>query len=296
MVDLVYVIGSGRSGSTVIERVLNSAPTAFAVGEVHALWRLPMDQLLCSCGAPVADCPFWTEVLSQAGIGPREIADLGKLEHFVVRNRYLAGLRYDIDRIRQDPRLADFIALQRQLFAAIRTVSGATTVIDSSKAGPRAWVLAAGLDPVFLHTYRRATDVLTSWRTPKFEPSTNSPMKKPSIAEAAGDWVKAEQAARALSRRAKVCRISYGDFATDPRTALARALGAVAGEVLDGVQWTGEASVAPAAKYHSVLGNPDRFGKGNIEIRFKRSDPAMLPKMDALAVRSVGRVLETLWP
>lgn len=179
MRDLLYIIGSGRSGSTVMERVINSSPRFCGVGEIHALWRLPIADLMCSCGARVPDCGFWSQALEQADIGARELTRLAELERSVVRNTYLMTLRYDLGRIRNDDRLAEFTALQERLFAGVRAASGAEVVLDSSKAGPRAFVLAAGLDPVFLHAYRGAEDVIASWRRPKFEPSTGTPMKKP---------------------------------------------------------------------------------------------------------------------
>ena len=213
MANLIYIIGSGRSGSTVIERILNSAPNVIGVGEIHALWRLPIDTLLCSCGERVPDCPFWNMALEHAGIGPQELKRLAELEGSVIRNSYLIKLGYNLEKIAADPRIAEFNALQERLFEGVRIAGNADIVLDSSKAGPRAWVLSAMQSkPVLLHSYRGAKDVISSWRRPKFEPSTNTPMKKPPIREAAIDWIKVERAARTLAKGVDLNRIDYLEF------------------------------------------------------------------------------------
>lgn len=297
MNDCIYIIGSGRSGSTVMERVLNSAPRVCGIGEVHALWRLDASGLLCSCGQPVPVCGFWRATLDHAGFGPDQIKRLATLENSVVRNTYLMTLRYDLARIRADDRLAEFIDLQRRLLAGARAASGAAIVLDSSKAGPRAFVLAAGLNPVFLHAYRGAEDVIASWRRPKFEPSTGSPMKKPPIREAAMDWIKVEQAARALSRVATLRRIDYLAFSSNPRATLHTALDDLFPGLVDSLDWQGENRVRPAQTYHSVLGNPDRFSREDIVIRPQHaSDRSRFGTGERLLIRSVGKGLEAIWP
>lgn len=295
MPSILYVVGSGRSGSTVIERVLTTSPNVTAVGEVHALWRLPVQDLLCSCGQRVPDCSFWQGALEHAQIGTAEIDRLRELEWKVVRNKFLLKKRYDLDAIRLDPDVATFVDLQKRLFDGISQVSGASIVLDSSKAGPRAWLLAVGLSPVFLHAYRSAEDVIASWRKPKFEPSTGSLMKKPPIWEAAMDWVKVEQAARSLSKRSNVRRINYLDFANDPRTALEAALDPVFPGLTAELAWTSHQSVRPSTDYHSVLGNPDRFDSADIVIKPKKADRSDFSTTERLSIAAVGKLLQTVY-
>ncbi|MEM9551842.1 MAG: hypothetical protein AAGA05_11740 [Pseudomonadota bacterium] len=296
MPDLIYIIGSGRSGSTVVERILNSADEVVAVGEVHALWRLPVETLRCSCGKLVPDCPFWCEALRAAGIGPDQLAELAELEHRVIRNSHLVKLRFDPARIVQDPDIARFLALQKHLFDGIRQASGARVVVDSSKAGPRARVLQAGLEPVFLHTYREAEAVMASWRSRKHDPGTNALMKRPPLSEAAIDWIKAEHTARALSRRTTVVRVDHTAFSHAPRRTLSAALDPHMPGLVDAVAWTSENSVRPAEAYHSVLGNPDRFNSGDIVIEPRGSRRDRPSARERFLIRSVGRVLNRLYP
>lgn len=297
MTGLVYIVGSGRSGSTVIERVLHSAPRVVGVGEMHALWRLPLADLLCACGSRVPNCHFWREALEMSRIGPGEIARLAQLEREVVRNRYLLKLGFDLERIRGDDRLSEFGELQMRLLQAVREAGQGDVVLDSSKAGPRAWVLAAMAEPLILHVYRGAQEVLASWRRPKFEPATGSAMKKPSLQTAAMDWIKAEQAARGLSRVADVSRVDYTAFATDPKAALSTALNQRKPGLVDQIDWVGARAVRPATQYHSVLGNPDRFDASLIEIAPQHAaDRSRFGWFEGGAIRAVGKTLELAFP
>ena len=46
---VVYILGAGRSGSTVLERLLASADRVAGAGELHILWRAPFARLRCAC-------------------------------------------------------------------------------------------------------------------------------------------------------------------------------------------------------------------------------------------------------
>lgn len=280
-----------------MERVLNSSPLLAGVGEIHALWRLPLDSLKCSCGAALPDCGFWQAALGHAGIGAAELAELAALESRVVRNKFLIRKGYDLGRIAADPQVVRFNALQARLFGGVRQASGTRIVLDSSKAGPRAWLLAAGpARPLFLHAYRNARDVIASWRKPKFEPSTGTLMKKPSLAGAALDWIKVEQAARSLARRGPpLQRVNYADFAASPRSALEAALEAGFPGLTASIGWRDARQVAPGPQYHSVLGNPDRFDSGLIEIRPKSVQKDNFSGTEALAIQSIAAVLHRFY-
>lgn len=63
---IIYIAGYGRSGSTLLERILSSNEKIFGMGELS---RLPdfIDQKsgLCSCGEELRNCKFWGKVLQR---------------------------------------------------------------------------------------------------------------------------------------------------------------------------------------------------------------------------------------
>jgi hypothetical protein len=61
---LVYLAGTGHSGSTLVSFVLNNDPRIFSIGEMHAPFypREDPTRRACSCGRMMVDCPFFAEM------------------------------------------------------------------------------------------------------------------------------------------------------------------------------------------------------------------------------------------
>ena len=65
---VLYIAGTGRSGSTVLANILGEVDGVFAAGEVRYLWQRGLkEDRLCGCGLPVRECPVWSKVLALAG-------------------------------------------------------------------------------------------------------------------------------------------------------------------------------------------------------------------------------------
>ena len=65
-VDVVYIAGDGRSGSTLLSRLLNQLPGWLALGEVRYFWERGLQQnRACECGHPFGECPLWREVVAE---------------------------------------------------------------------------------------------------------------------------------------------------------------------------------------------------------------------------------------
>lgn len=61
--QIVYIVGYGRSGSTVLDLALSAiADNAIGLGEVGSLIsRVSLPRIGCSCGLVYRDCPVWEE-------------------------------------------------------------------------------------------------------------------------------------------------------------------------------------------------------------------------------------------
>ena len=285
---VTYILGAGRSGSTVLERLLASAPGVVGIGEVATLWRRPLSKLVCSCGAPAPECEFWSEVRAKAGLTDTALKDLSELEETTVRHRTLAsdairGARWLGRRDAQR-----FIAHQTNLLGAIAETTGAARIIDSSKAAPRAWALSDMMGVSILHLRRNPTDVAASWRRLKHDPSLDGPMRRPSFPAIAREWLTAEISARRLGDIRPVLRLDYEKLINDPEAALKHLGPIAAGVQLDGRSFT------PDPNYHSLNGNPDRFRRGKITLK-----PATAPHLsrpDAVFARLTGGALNLAAP
>ncbi len=268
---IVYIAGAGRSGSTLLERLLGSAPDAVALGEVHSLWRLPLAALRCSCGAPGPECAFWDNVRRIAGLTDARLRDLAVLEHDSIRHLRIARAGFSLPRFHRDEKVMRFTAMQRDLFDAVATQTGARFVIDSSKAGPRAWALAGLPGTRIIHLMRDRRAVVASWGAEKHDPSLGGPMRQIAGKAVQADRARAFLSARLLARYAPVHKLAYEALTDDPHAAMAAL---AMPDLTDSIAWRGAARFAPDGDYHTLNGNPDRFSRGEITIRPAR--PSLL--------------------
>jgi len=290
---VLYLSGSGRSGSTMLERILHSAPGVVAVGELHCLWRLTEHEIRCACTVPFPADPFWRDVLAHARIGLRDLAELRRLEALVCRTGYLARRRFSPERLRAEPEVQQFLALNRRLFDAIAAVSGATLLVDSSKAGPRAWLLALDHAVHIAHLHRDPADVRVSWRSVKFDPGLGTPMKRMPILAAAADWWKVDRLARRLARHRSIAWIDYRSLCDSPREILASLFALLRLRLPAEPAWIAPDAVMPGPDYHSLNGNPDRFDPGPLRIARRPCDWSRVAPLERPLIRAAARLL--LW-
>ncbi|MER7502083.1 sulfotransferase [Nonomuraea pusilla] len=278
---VIFLGGLGRSGTTLLERLLAELPGVTALGEVVHLWsRGVLSAEPCGCGAPFPSCPFWRCVGERAfGGWSRPLAE-----------RVLA-LRHRVDRTRRIPRiahpgLAEYADAYRRVYDAV----GTPAVIDSSKHASLAYCLvAAGVDVRVAHVVRDPRAVAHSWGRSVPRPEDGRPMTRWGSARTALHWSAQNLALDRLARRgARVVRVRYEDLVADPAatlTALAAELGLPASGLpfLDG-------AVVRLSPAHTVSGNPMRFAVGPVELRRDDSWRAGLP---ARQRRLVGALT---WP
>ncbi|HWC11865.1 MAG TPA: sulfotransferase [Acidimicrobiales bacterium] len=256
---VLYIAGTGRSGSTLLAGLLGGLDGHVAVGELRYVWsRALAEDHLCQCGARFRSCPFWTEVFGQA---------FGGFDR--ARPREVAGLAGRVDRIRHIPRLAvpalrgpafrsDLAALEdvlRRLYTAVLTVSGGSVVVDSSKDPSYAYVLCASpsLDVSLVHLIRDSRAVAHSWTRQRVRPEihwkTEYMRRRPPFLTARR-WVEYHLVLELLERRVpRSLRVRYEDLAADPEAVVARVAGLTGGRP----------GPPPTGAAHSVAGNPVRF-------------------------------------
>src|SRR3712207_896142 len=142
---VLYIVGVGRSGSTLLERTLGAIPGFLNAGELNALFsRVSVQDQRCGCGQPFSECPFWQSV-GDHGLGgwdPERVRRVAELQPHVIRQRFIPFLL--------QPRIAppeyqrgldQYIAAYRDLYAAIAEVSKAEVLVDASKSAAQLFAL-----------------------------------------------------------------------------------------------------------------------------------------------------------
>lgn len=243
------MLGTGRSGSTVLEILLAQAPGAFGAGELSFVVQ---DAFLgdapCGCGVSARSCPVWGAVLDRLGWDGATLRDAAAVFREVDAHRDVPRL---LTRTARPGALLAYRRYNRALLGAIRAVTGAEWVIDSSKYSARALALAT-LSDVRLRTVRltrRPAGLMRSWQKPN---QGEQPPKSPGALLAYYTLVGAS-IRLAEARLPDVHRLTYEALAADPAATmerlgrwLGRDLSEVAARLRDG---------APFDVGHVVTGN-----------------------------------------
>jgi hypothetical protein len=271
-VKVLFITGWDRSGSTLLDLLLNGVDGFFPVGELHYLWqRGLMEGRLCGCGEPLSSCIVWPRILEgvYGGMPGRAEAEAGmRMKAKRLRVRQTWHILRDGGRD-----LEWYPSLLGSLYREISRVSGARVVVDSSKRPSQAAVLTLlpGVQPYFLHLVRDPRAVAYSMsRRPKPEPDTDYPsaMRQQGPAKSTMGWVVLNVAAERVQRevpRERWMFLRYEDLVAHPQDVI-RWIVQVVGE--DGMTDAFiDETTAIVETNHTVSGNPIRFTHGKIEIR-----------------------------
>ncbi len=276
---LIYLAGFGRSGSTLLERLLAQVPGVCAAGEVVHLWQRGIREgERCGCGEAFPACPFWQQVGTAAfgGWDNVDVEHVARLRASVDRSRFIPLLISAPSRRRFLPELDDYLAYYARTYAAIGEVGQGEVVIDSSKHASLAYCLRCHpeLDLRVVHLVRDSRAVAYSWSRTVSRPdaTTETHIARYSATTSATRWNVQNGALQLLSHLGTpTLRIRYEDLVREPAARL-REIAAFAGLPgdtdlgflhTDGPgNWWADLGVA-----HTASGNPMRFTTGRIPIR-----------------------------
>jgi hypothetical protein len=270
---VIYIGGLGRSGTTLLERILGELPGVHPLGEVVHLWQRDVrDDERCACRRPFSRCDFW-QAVGRRAFGGWDRVDV---------DRVLA-LRAAVERTRHIPRLArwhlpgeygawvaQYAHFYARVYDAAAQVSGCPVVVDSSKHSALAFCLrwSADVDLRVVHMVRDSRGVAYSWTKTVTRPEAHGTvhMTRYRPGRAALLW-NAHNAAFGLLRRVgvPVFRLRYEELLADPARAV-REVADFAGVDPGPLDFLGSGSVRLGG-CHSAAGNPMRFATGDLPMR-----------------------------
>lgn len=271
-VRVLYIGGTGRTGSTLLSSLLGQYPAFFSAGEVAFLWRFGLvEGGLCSCGTPIRECRVWLSIFDRA---------YGGLEHVdgaeMVRIRrkfnsvHLPLMVTNRQRERLMHRASTFSEATERLYNGIAAATGSRVVVDSSKEPHYSYILreCRSLDVRFLHLVRDPRAVAYSWQRRKAETGLGGGayMERRRPTKSAAYFDVSNVAAEVMWAREehRYLRIRYEDFIARPGETL-RTIAAFAGEAIDPSSVI-HGDGAELAGTHSVWGNPNRFDRGRVTL------------------------------
>jgi hypothetical protein len=275
-VKALYIMGWGRSGSTIMDNLLGGLDGFFSVGELSYFWeRGLLEGRRCGCGALIKECEVWSATLKEA-FGDPFTDEVDPAE--VVRwQRDAARIRHTWRLLRHDDAppgtpLRAYADVMSRFYRALAHVTGARVIVDSSKRPSDGAVmrLVPGVDVHYVQLVRDPRAVAYSWRRRKAQLDKAQPadLVPHGPVDSTVHWMGWNLAAEALRRRhpaGKSLLLRYEDFIDRPRAALADTARLV-GEKPSDMPLEGERT-ARLSVNHTVSGNPSRFTTGAVELR-----------------------------
>lgn len=291
-VKVIYIGGSGRSGSTLLARMVGQIPGYVTAGEIREVWRAGLgENQPCGCGRDFAECPFWQRVGDEAFGGWSNVDPVDAkavVESFTYFDA-LAQLRPGSspasapnDRLTQ---------LLERLYAGIAAAADGATIVDTSKGPAYAVALSAvgSVDVRAIHLVRDSRGVAYSWCKEVPRPYTLGRLFKMYRlgALASARWVAHHSLMELLRREVPLTRLRYETFTENPRAELLRVLGDLGQSVApSALAFVGDGSVRlkPA---HVVAGNPMRMVTGGLPLQVDAAWRRNLPRLLRAEVTAV---------
>jgi hypothetical protein len=299
-VPLFFIGGLGRSGSTLLDRVIGQIPGCWSTGEMVQIWQAFTNDVRCGCGRLPRDCPYWTSVIDRAfgGWETLDVRSMWQLQRAVDRNRFVVWLLFPRLTRRFKPRferdVAAYLDVLARLYRAMYEVSGARLLVDSGKHSSYAFLLrrlalARVVDLHVVHLVRDPRGVAFSWAkvVNKSDFADAGQMDRYPPGQMAVRWVSYNLLFELLARTfRRTRRLRYEDFVSAPETVTASLL-EMAGMPSDAAAtvFAAPAQVELTHTDHTVAGNPMRFRTGRLDIR---QDEAWRREMPAVQRRIVS--------
>ncbi len=142
---VVFILGTGHCGATLLNVLFDSHSQVFGVGELHAARA----GSICTCGKPASECHVW-----QNALGPlpwtEQVMFKRKLDFLFDRGAY--RFVQAPDGIDAEKYIADNVDIFRKLLSG----SKKSVIVDASKEPERAELLSASpdIEPIVIHLVR----------------------------------------------------------------------------------------------------------------------------------------------
>jgi hypothetical protein len=287
-IKILFILGSSRCGSTILESILGEVADFFSVGELRFLWQRVLERRACGCGKSLAQCEVWSRVLDDDLAALREP---GSLHRAMRQQRDSVRLLHLPRLLLQRPSglarwtpFRETAGLSASLYRRIAEVTGARVIIDSSKRASNASVfrLLSEFDVYFVHLVRDPRAVAYSQQRPKKNPDSQTgemPLLGP--VESTFQWLVMNGGAAALRRlhhARQSLLVRYEDFTAAPQE-ITRTILDFIREPEARLPFVDERTVEVGV-HHSVAGNPVRFSQGATVIREDDQWKSRLPKAD----------------
>ena len=289
-IKVLYIAGWGRSGSTILARILGQIDGFFHGGELRTIW---LDGLkpkgICGCGVAVRECPVWTSVFDEGfgGIDKINRQEMTKLRRNSEPKTQEVLLANFLSRIKSQlkSRLDSYNQVLTKLYQAIENTTNSQVIVDDSLHPGYAYTLSINpnIDLYLVHIIRDSRGCGYSWLKP------SKHLGNYSIRNNTFGWdlrnISTEILASNLPKE-KYLQIFYEDFIRQPQVTLKK-ITQLVGEDNSILPFVSENEVNLGIT-HSVFGNPNRSKTGIIKLSLDEEWKTKLNRYDLMTVTTLS--------
>lgn len=280
-VKVLFVGGYGRSGSTLLDRILGQLEGFCSVGELRYLWiRGLAEDRLCGCGKTVSQCDFWGKVLGNLGlrrISKSELNEIIALQKSVDRIRYIPRIALPSLRGSEfEYRLNKYANLLAQLYHAIQEVFECQVIVDSSKDPSHGFLLSEinEIDLRIAHLVRDSRAVAYSWGRKKRNLEVKGQivyMRNLHPATSALMWAVSNTLTELLASKVEYyIRLKYEELVAQPEETVKKMLWSLGFKGVSKTPFIKKNTVLLNRATHNISGNPSKFATGEVRISLDR--------------------------
>ncbi|MGY6529032.1 MAG: sulfotransferase [Cyanobacterium sp.] len=283
-IKILYIAGWGRSGSTIMARILGQINSFFHGGELRTIWKDGLGKnSTCGCGKPLKECQTWTNIFA---------AEMQNID--MVDSKLISNLRNSVEPKTKDiilsavfPKLInrklgsqEYISALKNLYAGIRASTDAKLIVDDSLHPGYASILNRidNFELYILHLIRDPRGCAYSWLKP------SRYLGNYRVSDTALGWNLRNIAIESLAMEQKnhYLRIYYEDFIKNPRAMVQNIVDFVGFSDAD-LPFVADDEVDLGIT-HSVFGNPNRMKTGVVKLKLDEQWKTNLSRQDYLKV------------
>ncbi len=290
-IRVLYICGLGRSGSTILDRMLGQEPGFASFGELSKFWsHVVVAPQRCGCGESFTSCSWWVKLAEESPeiFDRARAASVYHLHEKFLRSTLMPRLWWGPTRRRVLLRFApSYHEALFCLYGALAEAVSGGVIVDSSKSPIYGYLLASmpELDVRLVHLVRDPRAVAFSWTRQQRDAGSVEGrfMHRYPSYKSTAFWTVWNETIRRVTAQSGVPAVTlrYEDLVADPQAALAAVLD------LFGARPSrpGRRGVVELGVGHTVSGNPSRFAIGTV--------PIVLDDEWVWAQRPVDRVVAT---
>jgi hypothetical protein len=293
-IKVLYIAGEGRSGSTLLGRMLGELPGFLMCGETIVLWThnwgMTKTTDACACGVPIEECEIWGDVITETRLDVSDHNEISEESRAFFQRSRFSSLNEILRPGKAIRPTADFSSKIVQLYRSLCQKTGNDIIVDTSKTPALALILSQidEIDLRVIHLVRDSRGVAFSWTKKITRTDVGSKqvkMRRVHPVISALHWDLSQYIVPRIRVRGRpVLRVRYEDLVSAPSESLTEIL-RFADEPPSprSLDFVHEDAVYLQAG-HSLMGNPNRVRQGWIELRRDDAWRREMPKFQQFLV------------